>query len=81
MNLHAQFEAVSDEASFLSFVTALLADRRENAASWSNDSIEGFLESGIAWAHATELGATQGLGEASAWRKAAAFLYAGSVYE
>jgi hypothetical protein len=81
MNLHAAFEAVSDEASFLRFVAALVADRRDNPAAWGSDSIEALLESGLAWAQATNLGATQGLGDASAWKRAAAFLYAGSVYE
>lgn len=86
---------VSDEMSFLVFVRMLEADRRLAAAleeiqsgkddaseGWQNGTIEQFLESAVAWAHDSDFGRHQGLGDdVSAWRRFAAFLYAGKIYE
>ena len=81
MEPHELLETVVDESSFLAFVQALLADRRTNAASWENGTIEDFLEGALAWAESTQLGASQGLAGASPWRRLATLLYCGKIYE
>lgn len=48
---------------------------------WENQTIEDFLEGAIGWAEDTELGESQGLGEASPWKRFAVFLYCGKIYE
>ena len=42
--LNEQLEGVTDEATFLAFVQALIVDRRGDAEHWENESIEDFLE-------------------------------------
>ena len=88
-------ETVTDEASFLAFVRALEADRRlaaqdeeaephgrGAARGWQNSTIEGFLESAVAWVEDSRFGRSQGLADdASPWRRLAGFLYAGKIYE
>lgn len=89
-------DRVNDETSFLAFASALAADRvkaREDeelsasspdgsvADGWENTSIEGFLESAIAWGEASNLGLRQGLSPANPWQRFATFLYCGKIYE
>jgi len=81
MQLNEQLETVSDEATFLAFVRALAADRRANAGAWENSSIEGFLEAASSWAEGSEFGSKQTLPAQSLWKKFAAFLYCGKIYE
>lgn len=81
MHLHEQLETVTDEASFLAFVHALVVDRRSDAEHWENGSIEDFLEAASAWAEDSAFGSKQGLSSASPWRKFATFLYCGKIYE
>ncbi|WP_374088038.1 hypothetical protein [Methylomicrobium lacus] len=96
MELHEQLEQVTDQASFLAFVRALAKDRASavqaemkrpgssygpDAGGWENTSIESFLESAAAWAEDSNFGSQQGLASANPWRKFAAFLYCGKVYE
>ena len=96
MELHQLAELVSDEKSFLAFVTALQRDRQSAVAAemtspaaahgpdrggWENVTIESFLEAAHAWAKDSEFGIRQGLKDASPWRKFAAFLYCGKIYE
>jgi len=78
---HELLDAVEDEASFLVFIAGLIRDRRANNAEWQNETIEQFLEAGLAWAESTGLGATQGLENASPWKRAAVLLYCGKMYE
>lgn len=81
MQLHEQIETVIDEATFLVFVHALIIDRRGDTGHWENGSVEDFLEAASAWAEDSEFGSNQGLSSASPWRKFAAFLYCGKIYE
>jgi len=96
MELHQQLEAVNDEQSFLTFARALQLDRvatvaaesraaslpyGRDAGGWENVSIESFLESALAWAEASNFGASQGLESTNPWKKFAAFLYCGKIYE
>jgi len=96
MELHEQLEAVHDERSFLAFVRALQRDRvaavaaesrspsspyGPDAGGWENVSIEAFLESALAWAEASDFGASQGVAPTDLWKKFAMFLYCGKVYE
>mgnify|MGYP001581993803 CR=1 FL=1 len=79
--LNEQLEGVTDEATFLAFVQALIVDRRGNAEHWENESIEDFLEGVSAWAEDSGFGSQQGLLLASPWRKFATFLFSGKIYE
>ena len=79
--LNEQLEGVTDEATFLAFVQALIVDRRGDAEHWENESIEDFLEAASAWAEDSAFGSQQGLSLASPWRKFATFLFSGKIYE
>lgn len=79
--LHEQLDKVTDEATFLAFVHALVVDRRGDAEHWENGSIEDFLEAASAWAENSAFGSKQGLSLTSPWRKFATFLYCGKIYE
>lgn len=96
MELYEQLECVTDQESFLVFVNALAQDRVSaaraetqdpsppygaDAGGWENTSIEAFLDAAVAWAEASNFGATQGLATASLWRRFAVFLYCGKIYE
>ncbi|WP_444884635.1 DUF7660 family protein [Microbulbifer sp. PSTR4-B] len=85
-------EKVYDEATFLLFLKALMKDRereveleKENPSSpygagalgWENNTIEGFLESAIAWAEDSD----QTTEQANPWLRAAKILHAGKTYE
>ena len=91
-DLNQLLERVADEASFLVFVEALVADRRLDAAGrpddagrgrsgWENHTIETFLVAATAWARDSEFGRHQGLGDAPPWKRFAVFLYCGKIYE
>jgi hypothetical protein len=94
--LSEMLELVADEESFIRFVEALIADRqravkaeKENPANpygpdaggWENSSIESFLEGAAAWATASGFGSKQGIDNGNVWKRFAAFLYAGKIYE
>jgi len=88
--LRNYLEAVVDESSFLAFVDALARDRRDSedharsggiTDRWENNSIADFLEAGHAWAQDSAFGTSQGLVNASPWKKFAVFLYCGKIYE
>ena len=96
MELHELIETVQDEASFLKFVKALRHDREQDVSAqehksiddcgrgpigWENHTIENFLEAAQAWAEDSDFGSSQGLAGASPWKKIAAFLYCGKIYE
>lgn len=86
----------TDQASFVAFVRALVADRRDavareahapsspygpDANGWENTSIEAFLGAALSWAEDTQVGRSHGLGGAPSWRTFALFLSAGKGYE
>jgi len=57
-----------------------------DAGGWENKTIEDYLESAAAWADDSDFGRRTGskeceLADASPWRRMAAFLMAGRVYE
>ena len=92
IELHKLIENVNDEKSFLIFVQALIQDRSiedpesidhcgRGSQGWENHSIQSFLEAGHAWAEATNIGESQGMGKESPWKRFAAFLYCGKIYE
>ena len=95
-SLHSLLGTVNSERSLLNFINALVKDRegavsaeKENPSSpygpdaggWENTSIEAYLESAAAWAESTNFGLTQGLPPDNPWRRFAAFLYCGKIYE
>ena len=81
MDSTSLLESVCNEASFLAFVRALLADRESDPSSWENDSIETYLRASLSWAEDSSFGIKQGLANASVWKRAAVFLYVGKIYE
>ncbi len=95
MELEDYLEKVEDQESFLKFVKALKADKEDEVAKeskkplnpynhgwngWENSTIEGFLESAVAWAEDSDFGKkienTNNL-----WKNFALFLYGGKIYE
>lgn len=83
-------EAVHDEATFIVFLSALMADFQKSqkieaakpsspygpaANGWENTTIDGFLEAATAWAHASSQK------DENSWRRVANILYAGKIYE
>lgn len=96
MKLHELIDTVNDGKSFLKFVAELRKDRETEVKAqtatpidsfgrgshgWENHTIEGFLEAAQAWAEDSNFGESQGLREASLWKKFAVFLYCGKIYE
>lgn len=78
VNLRNLFEQINDEQDFLEFARALL--ERDLSAS-ERETFSQALESAIEWAEESNFGSDTGLGPASPWKKAAAFLLAGTVFE
>ena len=76
-------DLVSDEASFLRYVRGLYQERTKNpmAPGWSTETVSDFLEAALAWAEETDFGRTQGLQTASPWKKAAVFVYLGTIHD
>lgn len=96
IDLHLLLEQVCDERSFLIFLKALMDDRIDElekekinpsspygagANGWENDTIEGFLESAIAWAEDSKLGMEDAERKINAWKRCADILYMGKLYE
>ena len=95
MELHEYLDNVKDQESFLEFARALQADKededrkeKENPANpyshgwngWENNTIDGFLESAIAWSEDSTFGDNIKKTE-NLWKKFALFLYGGKIYE
>lgn len=92
MEIHEGLERVNGPKTFLEFVRLLHADRLaeidqpvdacgRGANGWESHTIEDFLEAAIAWGEDSDMGASQDLGDASAWKRCATFLYCGKIYE
>jgi hypothetical protein len=85
VELHDLLDLVNDDQTFLRFARALMADRAatasEDSTDWENNTIEGFLESAIAWAETSDFGIRQGLQPSNSWQQFAVFLYCGKIYE
>lgn len=94
MEIYKFLEKVCDEQSFLDFLQILMNDRLEevqkekvNPSSpygpganwWENNTIEGFLESTIAWAEDSKNGENKI--EGNPWKRCAQILYMGKYYE
>jgi hypothetical protein len=95
LDLHGLLGRVNDFPSFLTFVSALAADRADSveqekispsnpygpeANGWENTSIEQYLECAVAWAQDAVVGRSPGQVQAS-WQAFANFLLAGKTYE
>ena len=90
-SLLSSLKAVNDEASFMNFARALLADRQvaDGAPSsldgfqgeWANNSISAFIEGAISWAEDSEFGVRPGPKASNPWALFATFLWAGRGYE
>ncbi|MBV1775625.1 hypothetical protein KSF73_07830 [Burkholderiaceae bacterium DAT-1] len=81
MELHELLEQVEDADSFMHFVRVLYCDFQTNPQTWENKTLDQFFDGSIAWAEATHVGASQGLADASVWKRMATFLYCGKIYE
>ena len=95
MELHEYLDRVKDQESFLEFARALQTDKededrkeKEKPANpysygwngWVNNTIDGFLESAIAWSEDSNFGNNIENTE-NPWKKFALFLYGGKIYE
>ena len=95
MELESYLDKVTDESSFLEFAKALQADREDEVRKelkepsdpygqghngWENSTIDGFLESAVAWAEDGAFGKAIEP-NANPWKKFALFLYGGKTYE
>jgi hypothetical protein len=79
--LNELLDQVVDESTFLVFVEALAADHRMAPRGWQNPTVASFLEAGANWARDSKFGKTQGMGDATPWKRFALFLYCGKIYE
>lgn len=90
-DLFSLSDNIHDEKTFIEFLIALMKDRElevekekaqpsspyePGALGWQNLTIEGFLESAVAWAEATN-----GKKESNPWKRAAQIIQAGKTYE
>lgn len=95
MGLHELLDRVTDQATFLAYVRALIEDRedevkkeRERSSSpygsgangWQNGTIEAFLDAALRWAE-DSLESEEGLPQQPSWKAFADFLYCGKIYE
>ena len=85
-------EDVVCQKSFLVFVSALIADRKQQedksadsfgySGDWANNTIADFLEGALSWAEDSDFGISQDEEqEPNKWQQFAEFLYCGKVYE
>lgn len=89
-------DRVTDERSFLDFLTALASDwfseaeieattpsspYSSGALGWENGSIGAFLEASCAWANASAKGLKYYTPSENPWRRTADILMAGKIYE
>jgi hypothetical protein len=81
MDFHPTPENVDDAESFLEFVAALRNDFLMHPETWQNKSLPDFLDGALSWSDDTHFGITQGLKDASPWKRIAVFLYCGKIYE
>lgn len=84
MDLQPLLHQVHDPQTFLRFARALMADKTacsSDDTDWQNVTVEGFLESAIAWAEDSDFGISQGLPPSNPWQQFAVFLYCGKIYE
>jgi len=84
VDLQTLLHQVHDDQTFLRFARALMADKTAHSSEsteWQNDTVEGFLESAIAWAEDSDFGIGQGLQPSNPWQQFAVFLYCGKIYE
>lgn len=96
MNLEKTLEQVSDKQSFLTFIKALIKDRREEIAKernnpssqygpgangWENKTIETFLEACVACMEDDKSENTSDKNLENLWKTFATFLYSGKSYE
>lgn len=95
MTLEDYLEQVVDQESFLVFARALRDDKEDEMQKewakpsnpyshgwngWQNATIEGFLESAVAWAEDSDFGSKIEPTD-NPWKKFALFLYGGKIYE
>ena len=71
---------VQDEKSFLAFLDALAADRK-NEAEWENATIEAFLDAAAAWGQVTSERDAASKTTENPWQRCAQMLAAGKFYE
>jgi hypothetical protein len=97
MNLEDILDTVNSRETFLAFVRALAADKRDEtnkeretpsnpwgpgANGWEHDSVEDYLEAALTWGESTSAEYnTRSLPEEPSWKAFAEFLYCGKIYE
>jgi hypothetical protein len=94
--LRSQADAVTDEATFIEFISVLASDRADECAKekarpsspygpgangWENGTIEAFLDAASAWASASRGGLAYYDPPANPWTRCAHILLMGKHYE
>jgi hypothetical protein len=94
--LHEQLDAVRDEATFVAFVGALAADRRDEvekrkvapsspygsgANGWECSTIEDYLETAAHWGNTSKNGLPMYQVPENPWKRVADMLYTAKIYE
>jgi len=74
MELVEILKKVNDKQTFLSFVSALIEDKKKSNKDWENLIIEDYLGSAKAWLEDSKR-------EDISWKLMAEFLYCGKIYE
>ncbi|QIL90507.1 hypothetical protein GNX18_12625 [Microbulbifer sp. SH-1] len=96
VDLFSLAEKVHDEETFVEFLRELMRDREKEIAleiespsspygagalGWQNITIEGFLESAIAWSEGTNHPSEHYKKPGNPWARAAQIIHAGKIYE
>ena len=96
VDLETLRDAVCDEDSFVRFLEALAADRKDEvekgkrqpsspygpgAKGWENGTIEAFFECASAWAQASRNGLELYQKPDNPWKRCADILFMGKIYE
>ncbi|BFH69878.1 hypothetical protein J27TS7_26190 [Paenibacillus dendritiformis] len=74
-------DEVTDEKSFLHFMSELRKDRVNHREEWENESIEAFLEAASEWGLASNDGLPYYNKPHNPWKRCAQILYMGKIYE
>jgi hypothetical protein len=95
-DLQLKRDAVCDEVTFVTFITALATDREDEVAKekaspsspygpgangWENGSIEAFLGAAAEWAESSKNGLEFYRKPNNPWKRCADILYMGKIYE
>jgi len=76
MEIHEMVEQVNSKEDFITFLSGLLKDLKENRNEWENPTLEMFLEAMGAW-----ISDSNKVPDQPTWMTFADILYASKIYE